>query len=112
MENKKKDKSGHIPLRIEPELHEQIAQRAQEEKRSINKYIARLLEKDVQKHNFEDRQFVGTVIPGKDINQTNGLVKVAGIYYRYLIDGNQPLKSESHYAIIEANGNVLTLREI
>lgn len=105
-------KSGKIPLRIDPVLHTQIAERAKTENRSINSYIARLLEKDVTKNTLETRQFVGQVVEGRQITPENGLVLVSGIYYRYLIEGNAAVNAAGQYAIIEANGNILTLREI
>ncbi|WP_257608661.1 type II toxin-antitoxin system HicB family antitoxin, partial [Oenococcus oeni] len=105
-------KSGNIALRIDPELHEKITRLAAADNRSVNSYITKILEKDVKNNSFEDRQFVGTLIPGKRINDKNGLVEVSGIYYRYLIEDNQKVDKTANYVILEANGNVLTLRKM
>ena len=37
-------KSGNIPLRIDPELHEVLAKHASQEGRSLNNYLTKLLE--------------------------------------------------------------------
>lgn len=65
-----------------------------------------------QRNTFEKRQIIGQVVSGTTLNQTNGLVQVGGIYYRYLISDNQPIRDTAQYAIIEANGNILTLQQI
>ncbi|EHN59485.1 toxin-antitoxin system HicB family antitoxin [Oenococcus kitaharae] len=105
-------KSGNIALRIDPELHEKITRLAAADQRSVNSYITKVLEKNVENSSFEDRQFVGTTVPGRKINDKNGLVDVSGIYYRYLIEDNQKVDKTANYVILEASGNVLTLRKI
>ncbi|MDN6899790.1 toxin-antitoxin system HicB family antitoxin [Oenococcus sicerae] len=105
-------KSGNIALRIDPELHEKITRLAAADNRSVNSYITKILENDVKENSFEDRQFVGTMIPGKKINDKNGLVDVSGIYYRYLIEENQKVDKTANYVILGATGNVLTLRKL
>ncbi|MDR3241247.1 MAG: type II toxin-antitoxin system HicB family antitoxin [Lactobacillaceae bacterium] len=115
MEEKKY--TGLISLRIDPALHEKIAEAAERENRSLNNYIALVLERNLEKEpvkssSFENRQFVGRTLEGNKITPENGLVLVDGIYYRYLIDGNKPVHLNKNYVIIEANGNVLVLRAI
>lgn len=105
-------KSGKIPLRIDPELHEVLVTRANKEGRSLNNYLTKLLEDGLRPKNFEDRQFVGQVISGENFDLSSRLVSVSGIYYRYLIDNAIMAKADARYAIIEANGNILTLREL
>ncbi|MBZ6008394.1 toxin-antitoxin system HicB family antitoxin [Leuconostoc gelidum subsp. aenigmaticum] len=105
-------KSGKIPLRIDPELHEVLVTRAKKEGRSLNNYLTKLLEDGLRPKNFEDRQFVGQVILGENFDLSSRLVSVSGIYYRYLIDNALMAKPDARYAIIEANGNILTLREL
>ncbi|WP_273751143.1 toxin-antitoxin system HicB family antitoxin [Leuconostoc mesenteroides] len=112
MVKEKNMKSGNIPLRIDPKLHEFLAEQASKEGRSLNNYITQLLMANYHPSNFEDRQFVGQVISGKDIDIKSGLVDVSGIYYRYLIDNSAVAKSDEDYVILEANGNILTLRQI
>lgn len=115
----KKTYSGQLSLRLTPELHERLADEADKENRSINNLVAYLLEKALDDQliarpssSFEQRQFVGRTINGMSITPENGLVLVDGIYYRYLIDGNHPVDVEKAYVIIEANGNILTLRAL
>jgi hypothetical protein len=52
------------------------------------------------------------VISGDNFDLDNRLVKISGIYYRYLIDNASVVNKEKSYAVIEANGNILTLREL
>ena len=37
---------------------------------------------------------------------------MSGIYYRYLIDNAATAKVDRQYVVIEATGNILTLREL
>ena len=105
-------KSWNIPLRIDPELHQVLAKHASQEGRSLNNYLTKLLEEGVRPKSFEDRQFVGHVISGDNFDLDNRLVKISGIYYRYLIDNASVVNKDKSYAVIEANGNILTLREL
>lgn len=61
---------------------------------------------------LEHRQFIGQVISSKQIDQDNGLVQVNGIFYRYLIESNLDFDPHKSYIVIEANGNILTLRPV
>jgi len=115
MEEKKYN--GLISLRLDKNLHKRVAEAAEADGRSVNNYISLALErqltpKAVAKESFEQRQFVGRTIPGDRITPENGLVLVDGIYYRYLIDGNRDVNTTHDYVIIEANGNILVLREM
>ncbi|MGX7051587.1 toxin-antitoxin system HicB family antitoxin [Leuconostoc palmae] len=105
-------KSGNIPLRINPELHEELARHAIQEGRSLNNYLTKLLEECIHPKTFEDRQFVGNVVSGENFDLDSQLVKISGIYYRFLIENAQKINVQKKYVIIEANGNVLTLREL
>ena len=49
---------------------------------------------------------------GKDISLDTGLVQVSGIYYRYLTSDNSIAEKAAQYAIVDAVGNILTLRKI
>lgn len=105
-------KSGHIPLRIDPKLHEELARNASMAGRSLNNYLTKLLEEGLRPKTFEDRQFVGQVISGENFDLNSRLVRISGIYYRYLIDNAPVANATAQYVIIEANGNILTLREL
>jgi hypothetical protein len=117
MDNKKYN--GMISLRLKPELHKRIVQAADKKQRSLNQFISIILERSLDEmdkndnsNNFENRQFIGQIVDTSKVNLKSGLVEVNGIYYRYLIEGNAVLNLKSKYAIIEANGNILTLKEI
>ncbi|MFD1124620.1 toxin-antitoxin system HicB family antitoxin [Lentilactobacillus raoultii] len=99
-------------LRLSNQLYDQLAAEATEKDKSVNAYIVSLLEAAENQTNFEHRQFIGQAIPGKDIFIESGLVLVSGIYYRYLIDDNGRVDKHARYTVIEANGNILTLRKI
>ncbi|GAA2967844.1 toxin-antitoxin system HicB family antitoxin [Lentilactobacillus parakefiri] len=99
-------------LRLDQDLYNQIAAEAVEKNQSVNAYIVSVLKAAEDNTNFEHRQFIGHVISGKDIYIDSGLVSVSGIYYRYLIDDNSKVDKHANYTVIEANGNILTLRKI
>ncbi|KGO31944.1 toxin-antitoxin system HicB family antitoxin [Oenococcus alcoholitolerans] len=105
-------KSGKIALRIEPELHEKISELAKSDNRSLNSYIAKVLEEKVESSSFENRQFVGTSVDASKIDEKNGLVDVSGIYYRYIIAGDEKIEKRAKYVILSANGNLLTLSRL
>lgn len=121
-ENTLTNESGHIMgdketekrflLRLSNRLYERLAAEATEKDKSVNAYIVGLLEAAVTNTNFEHRQFIGQVVSGKEIYIESGLVSVSGIYYRYLIDDNSKVDKQAKYTVIEANGNILTLRKI
>jgi hypothetical protein len=112
--------SGLISLRIDPKLHQQIAELAIKKNRSINQLISLVMEEVVAKNNapqvtndsFENRQFLGRVIKGSKISIENGLVDIDGIYYRYLISENRNPSLKADYVVIEIIGNIVTLREL
>lgn len=99
-------------LRLDQALFDRLEAEANEEKRSVNAYIVSILSQNKRTKTFEQRQIIGKVIRGDDLNTENGLVEVSGIFYRYLLDDNQLPDKKAQYAIIEANGNILTLRAI
>ncbi|MEE8825563.1 MAG: toxin-antitoxin system HicB family antitoxin [Lentilactobacillus sunkii] len=99
-------------LRLDQGLYDKVASEATEKNQSVNAYIVSILEAAEDNINFEHRQFIGRVIPGKQIFIDSGLVSVSGIYYRYLIDDNAKVDKHADYTVIEANGNILTLRKI
>ncbi|EEI20097.1 hypothetical protein G8J22_00786 [Lentilactobacillus hilgardii] len=99
-------------LRLSQQLYEKLAAEATEKNKSVNAYIVSLLEDAEGDTNFEHRQFIGRAIAGKNIYVESGLVMVSGIYYRYLIDDNSHVDKRARYTVIEANGNILTLRKI
>lgn len=106
------DDKKRFLLRIDQTLYDQLARDAESENRSINAHIETILQKTTQGKTFERRQIVGQVIEGTQINSENGLVTVAGIYYRYLISDNSTVDTTGRYAVTDAVGNILTLQKI
>lgn len=106
--------SGNIPLRLTPELHEALTKRANSEHRSINNYMTMLIQNDVKKHEadqttFEARQFIGQSVTLQPEQVENGFVELSGIFYRYITNDNAPVDLTKHYAVVGANGNVVTI---
>jgi hypothetical protein len=99
-------------LRLDQGLYDQIANKAKSESRSVNNYIVHLLEKSTNNETLENRQFVGRTIQGREILEDSGLVSVNGIYYRYILSNVKSVSQDRLYTIIEATGNILTLKEL
>ncbi|WP_412989913.1 toxin-antitoxin system HicB family antitoxin [Pediococcus siamensis] len=99
-------------LRLDQALYDRLAEEADRANQSVNMYMVSLLSANHGTKSFENRQIIGKTVLGKDIHADNGLVLVAGIYYRYLINDNSDVDQTARYAVIEANGNILTLQKI
>lgn len=110
MANDQKDK--RFLLRLDQSLYDRLAEEANRANQSVNMYIVSLLSENHGTKSFENRQIIGKTVSGSDVNIENGLVLVTGIYYRYLINDNSDVDDKAKYAVIEANGNILTLQKI
>lgn len=110
MANDQKDK--RFLLRLDQSLYDRLAEEANRANQSVNMYIVSLLSENHGTKSFENRQIIGKTVSGLDVNMENGLVLVTGIYYRYLINDNSDVDDKAKYAVIEANGNILTLQKI
>ncbi|KRK79121.1 toxin-antitoxin system HicB family antitoxin [Companilactobacillus nodensis] len=99
-------------LRLDEELYQKVAEKAEADNRSVNKYIVHLLQQNTKETTFENRQFVGQTIKGSEILTDSGLVSVSGIYYRYIIADSTPVDPTGLYTILGATGNILTLQLI
>lgn len=99
-------------LRMDEDLYQKVAEKAEADNRSVNKYIVHLLQQNTKETTFENRQFVGQTIKGSEILTDSGLVSVSGIYYRYIIADSTPVDPTGLYTILEATGNILTLKQI
>lgn len=55
---------------------------------------------------------IGRAISGKELDVKSGLVLVAGIYYRYLLEAPEKPDATATYTVIESHGNILTLKKI
>jgi hypothetical protein len=108
--NDQKDK--RFLLRLDQSLYDRLAEEANRANQSVNMYIVSLLSENHGTKSFENRQIIGKTVSGSDVNMENGLVLVTGIYYRYLINDNSDVDDKAKYAVIEANGNILTLQKI
>jgi hypothetical protein len=104
-------------LRLPTKLKNQLEKLAKLENRSVNSLLVTMIEHELSidktaASSLEHRQFLGKVVASRQIDPQNGLAQVDGIYYRYLIEGNAAFQVGKDYIIIEANGNILTLRPV
>ncbi|WP_311406824.1 Arc family DNA-binding protein [Liquorilactobacillus uvarum] len=104
-------------LRLPQDLKKRLEESAKKQNRSVNSMLQTMIEDelgmaDKPVASLEHRQFIGQVISSKQIDQDNGLVQVNGIFYRYLIESNLDFDPHKSYIVIEANGNILTLRPV
>ncbi|GAB6093412.1 type II toxin-antitoxin system antitoxin [Furfurilactobacillus curtus] len=99
-------------LRLDQALYDQLANVARREGRSVNAHIVQVLGTSVGKVTFEQRQIIGQTVSGTALMVDTGLVSIAGIFYRYLIDANESVDRNAVYTVIESNGNILTLKRV
>ncbi|WP_187325791.1 Arc family DNA-binding protein [Liquorilactobacillus sucicola] len=104
-------------LRLPQGLKKKLETHAKEQNRSVNSLLQTMIEDelgltDKPATSLEHRQFIGQVVSSEQIDQDNGLVQVNGIFYRYLIESNLDVDLTKSYIVIEANGNILTLRPV
>ncbi|NLR09820.1 toxin-antitoxin system HicB family antitoxin [Lactobacillus sp. ZJLC28-8] len=107
-----KEKQKRFLLRMDESLFAKLSQAATTDGRSINAYIINILSKTATPGNWESRQLIGRTVPGTALDAKTGLVLVAGIYYRYLLEPREALDFTANYTIIESNGNILTFKKI
>ncbi|WP_261810361.1 toxin-antitoxin system HicB family antitoxin [Levilactobacillus humaensis] len=107
-----KESQKRFLLRLDEGLFNRISEAADADGRSINAYIVQVLSKAAPAGNWEQRQLIGRAIPGKELDVKSGLVLVAGIYYRYLLESPEKPDKAAKYTIIESHGNILTLKKI
>ncbi|MCP0887004.1 hypothetical protein LB941_06605 [Ligilactobacillus sp. WILCCON 0076] len=104
-------------LRISKNLKSQLESIAKDQNRSLNSLLQNIIEDFLSNRpdsatSLENRQFIGQIVSNTQVDSKNGLVQVNGIFYRYLIESNLSFDSTKKYIVIEANGNILTLRPI
>ena len=107
-----KEKQKRFLLRMDESLFAKLAQAATADGRSINAYIINILSKTATPGNWESRQLIGRTVPGTALDAKTGLVLVAGIYYRYLLEPREAPVADAEYTIIESNGNNFTFKKI
>jgi len=107
-----KDKQKRFLLRMDDSLFERLSNAADADGRSINAYIVKLLSQAAPHGTWEQRQLIGRSLSGKELDTKSGLVLVAGIYYRYLLESPEKPDPTASYTITESNGNILTLKKI
>ncbi|MCF7522706.1 toxin-antitoxin system HicB family antitoxin [Levilactobacillus brevis] len=71
---------------MDEDLFQRLSAAADADGRSINAYIVHLLSRSAPTGNWEQRQLIGRSLAGKELDPDSGLVLVAGIYYRYLLE--------------------------
>ncbi|MFD1454098.1 toxin-antitoxin system HicB family antitoxin [Levilactobacillus lanxiensis] len=107
-----KEAQKRFLLRLDESLFKRVADAADADGRSINAYIAQVLSRAAPAGNWEQRQLIGRAIAGKELDVKSGLVLVAGIYYRYLLEAPEKPDKDANYTVIESHGNILTLKKI
>ncbi|HAT55355.1 MAG TPA: toxin-antitoxin system HicB family antitoxin [Lactobacillus sp.] len=105
-------KEKRFLLRLDDDLYSRLAEAADRENRSVNAHIVTILAASVKQTTFEHRQIIGQAIAGNKLNRKNGLVELSGIYYRFLIENNDPVDVAASYTVLESNGNILTLKKV
>lgn len=60
---------------------------------------------------FEQRQIIGQIIKGKQIDAKMNLALICGIYYRFTLLDEQVVDPNSNYKVIQAVGNIVTLKK-
>ncbi|KRL05446.1 hypothetical protein [Liquorilactobacillus oeni] len=113
------EKTAAFLLRIPQDLKKGLEKRAAEQNQSVNGLLQTMIVRELAKQDdqvtddsLENRQFIGQTLTGSQVDSENGLVQVKGIFYRYLIESNLKFDPAKDYIVIEANGNILTLRPI
>lgn len=109
------DEMSSFLFRLPTSLKEELEQKAAENHKSISAQLRDIVRDALHKDesgSLEVRTFLGQEIDLSSIDEENGLVYVNGIYYRYLIEGNHKKENVQKYIVIEANGNILTLRPL
>ncbi|MFC6207240.1 toxin-antitoxin system HicB family antitoxin [Levilactobacillus tongjiangensis] len=107
-----KEKQKRFLLRMDEDLFQRLSLAADADSRSINAYIVQLLSRAAPHGTWEQRQLIGRSLSGKELDAKSGLVLVAGIYYRYLLEAPEKPDRTASYTITESNGNILTLKKI
>lgn len=60
---------------------------------------------------FEQRQIMGQIIKGKQLNVKMGLALISGINYRFTLLGDQAVEPNLNYKVIRTVGNIVTLKK-
>ncbi|MCR1900560.1 Arc family DNA-binding protein [Ligilactobacillus apodemi] len=112
-----KDDMTTFLFRLPTSLKEKLSKKAKQENKSVNATLQTIVNESLSlKGNssepLEQRLFLGKLVKPEQFDEIDGLVKVEGIYYRYLIESNQPFELNLNYIIIEVLGNILTLRPL
>ncbi len=104
-------------IRFPDDIYEELKKSAAQNHISINQMVVEsvrqmLGDSTVKKATMESRLIINQVVPPAKIFVDSGLVLVNGIYYRYLTSDNQPVEPETSYLVVEAAGNILTIKPI
>lgn len=104
-------------IRFPEDVYEKLKEQAAAKHVSINQMVVESVEQlleDSQTNSstMESRLVLNQVVAPDKIFADSGLVLVNGIYYRYLTSDNQAIKADTAYLIVEATGNILTIKPI
>ncbi|UQS84923.1 toxin-antitoxin system HicB family antitoxin [Apilactobacillus apisilvae] len=101
-----------VTIKLDGMLADQVKKSANTAHTSVEEYITNLLQDTLKTGNFEQRQFVGKRVDGKNVNGNNHLVMMDGIYYRYDLINEKELNQNASYEVIGNNGNILYLKKV
>jgi membrane protein implicated in regulation of membrane protease activity len=102
-------------IRFPNEIYQQLKQVAQSQHTSINQMVVHSVQQALNGANtpsIENQLVINQIVPPDQILSDSGLVKVNGIYYRYLTENNDSIIADTAYVVIAATGNILTIRAI
>ncbi|MBA1393597.1 Arc family DNA-binding protein [Lactobacillus bombi] len=102
-------------IRFPDELYQQIKAAAKNQHTSINQLVVQSVQQSLRgvgTASLENQLVINQIIQPAAILPKSGLIKVNGIYYRYLTENNDPILDDTAYVVIAATGNILTIRAI
>lgn len=102
-------------IRFPSELYQQLKSAAQAQNASIDQLIIQSVRQALQNNeipSIENQLVLNQIVSPAQIFPESGLLKVNGIFYRYLTENNAPILNSTAYLVIGVTGNILTIRAI
>lgn len=104
-------------IRFPEDVYEKLKKQAAAKHISINQMVVESVQQFLEESatttsTMESRLILNQVVKPDKIFADSGLVSVNGIYYRYLTSDNQAIQADMSYLVVEAVGNILTIKPI
>lgn len=104
-------------IRFPQDVYDKLKEQAASRHISINQMVVESVQQFIEdsattSSTMESRLVLNQVVTPDKIFADSGLVLVNGIYYRYLTSDNQTIQADTPYLVIEAVGNILTIKPI